>query len=669
MDSVEQHPTPDDLFAEYDTLMSPAASSPRGFKRSRSGRVQPRRQSNMPAIARGMTSSSNATPLREGEDFILNTEEVVRKFDAEAQTMRLSDVEEALVGAVSQLTLGWREQYPPTTKEGSIGPASGESAAKACYLASFLFELHHPHDPRLAQTLSTIRQARSKSLAKRSPSPLCPVPRALLDWINAHHNPFPDEFNTVHLYQPSPSAHDGFWDVVYSSVLRGKFDRAIRLLKDAGWENAMTALDDGASRPGYTGKQLDNTRDAVEGCISILQTCPAVRHDDWDVKSRDWSIFRQRVRQAVNEMDMFAGSEKEDSQSLRENMFVRSAQGNMSLSTAIRKAESKIPWSVYENLKLVYGQLLGSEDEIILSSQDWLEASVFLTVWWSGDDETEPSFRMSRSAMRKSTAGNQATREIEVAPLVAYRKRLADACAVVTEAPEDAVFSIDTMDPVQVGLACAMEDSVGSVFAILASLSMPVVAAVSDIAAFGGWLPEASSRTRGLLEQGFSSEDLMVLSHGPGSQPSSTGGFDRDEILSRYADLLAEKDVLRSSDGKNEKEGWELAASVLARLNDEAFATRKTSELLDRVQVTDEPRLDKVLRLCSDLGLAEQGRVLSEVGLKSHKSLLFVLTRDSDTPTAWQTRRSPTARLWCSMHVRTQPRSSRTLLRYSPLSA
>jgi hypothetical protein len=596
-------------------IFGSSVNSPRGLKRSRSGKVQPRHQSDMPAIARSLAKQSGPAHLDEPDDLVLSSEDIMAGLDAKAQKQPLSELDGALANGSAQLTNLWSQFAKPSTEEGTIGPAGDNAVAQASYVASFLLQMHHPHSAKPVQPGTTSRFQRA-ALGQRAPTSAIPLPRALLNWLNAHHNPYPDDYDVIHMTQPAPSSNEAFWDVVYASALRGKFSRLIRLLKDARFEHAATALDDGAGQPGYRGKQLENTEDVVAHCVGILESCPALQYDDWDVKGSDWALFRQRIRQAVSELEEFAEGDDQDQGFNGSNAFAQSTASNlkdtMSFSTASKRAESKVPWTIYENLRALYGQLLGSTDEIVLVAQDWLEACVYLTVWWDGEDEAEAAAGFSRSALRRSTAAGQRTREVYIAPLAAYRNRLADAHAEVTTDPEDSVFQVNTMKPLLVALASAMEDNVEGVVAILRTWSLPIAVSVVEVGALGGWLPQGKPRSRGLAEQGFSSEDLMVLSHGPASKKPDTD-IERDDILLQYADCLAERASFQTDGGSDRKEGWELAVSVLGRLDNANSAQSRIERLLVDIELNDDVRVDKVLTLCSDLGLVEQARAISEV--------------------------------------------------------
>jgi hypothetical protein len=366
------------------------------------------------------------------------------------------------------------------------------------------------------------------------------MPQALLKWLDTYHVPFVDDFDRVHMTRPSPAADEQFWDSVFASLLRGKLDQLICLLKDAGWENAYTATEDGSFAAGYTGAQLENTNDVIDQVIDILETCPAVQHANWDVKSGEWNAFRHRVRRAIDDLETLSGGDLDQSRSAN-NMFQQSLdESTMSMSTASRRAESRVPHSVATNVSTLYRLLLGEVEDIMLTSQDWLEASIYLTVWWDGSDDFGAG-DLSRSGMRKSVA--QKPREVDVSPLAAYRARLSDAFAKVLQEPDE-VFSPNTNDVVEVGLACILEDNVAGAIGVLRTLSMPITVSLVELATIGDWLPfPPPQRHDHLLDQGFSKEDLLVLSHGPTQANSDV--IDRDRLLGEYADLLAGRPQVR----------------------------------------------------------------------------------------------------------------------------
>ncbi|KAK3615215.1 hypothetical protein LTR56_026729 [Elasticomyces elasticus] len=329
---------------------------------------------------------------------------------------------------------------------------------------------------------------------------------------------------------------------------------------------------------GYSDRQLTIIEDVAEHAARLLASCPALNYDDWDVKGADRTVFRQRVRQAIKDLGRFAGEEDE------EDATPSKAGGNtFSMSAATKRAESKVPWTIYTNLKLSYDILLGSQDEIMDASQDWLQASIYITAWWKGEDEAPGAVGLSKSSLRKSLSASHKTREVDVTPTAVYTMRLGEAFTYVM-ATDEALFLPETMEPVHVGLICVLTDGVESVMRILRTWSLPIASAVIEFAALADRVPQARPRSKGLMEQGFSSEDLMVLSQGPGGaqQRQQVGEVVRDDVLAEYVNALAEKIVLRSTDGRTEREGRELAVAVLGRMDDQAEGERRIEELLGR---------------------------------------------------------------------------------------
>jgi hypothetical protein len=651
---------------DMDIWMPRASAGPlgetpqRGLKRSRDGQV--REQSGFVDIARSLVrDASPVSKLVETDDLVLGTEEIMARMDASVQqwaNASLEEREQTITLASAELGRLWNQQCDSKTLPGNVGPESEEGPKKAVYLATFLLSLHYPSTTK-PPVAPQAHQRKALRLASQSPQNVSvPVPRALLDWLNAHHNPFPDDFAEVHLHQPSPSASDAFWDIIGADLLRGRLQRVIRLLKDAGWQHAVTAGEDNGRRAaGYRGRQLESVEEVVARCIRVLESCPALSEDDWNIAGPDWQLFRQRVRHAVRDLDTYASTPTTSAIPDEMNAFTRANVGKSSMAAATRRAESRVPWTILQNLKSVYGILLGGK-AILDFAQDWLEGTVFLTVWWDGEENTVAldaslaDMKISKlggmKSLRRSTAREGAgTREVDLAPLAAYRRKLGDMFAYVLDEVED--FQPDSLDPVQVGLVSVIEqedasEAVPAVIGMLRTWSATIASATTEIASLGGWLPEQEGRpssSRGLMKD-FSSENLMVLSYGPGgqtqqtSQPSSGDGVGRDAVLTAYANLLAQKDVFKSSDGRVEREGWELGVSVLSRLDDAQASRDQIKEILEQIQIEDESRVEKVLSACQSMGLGELGRGIAEVRILDCTQQGYVTNRSfSDMPIPW----------------------------------
>ncbi|KAK8194416.1 hypothetical protein M8818_007607 [Zalaria obscura] len=598
-----------------------AMTSPRGFKRSRRGDVMDRsfrsstnsvlekRTSAYTGIAKSIAAGIRGPALEEPDELVLKSEQLLADLHQHITRGQHMALEDHVADTVSQIAGLWERSAQKETMPGSIGPkATKSNITKANYLASLLLQLHHPRSIQSGAVQRQSLTGHSKKFSSLATRPATtPVPKALLDWINTYHNPFPEDVEEVLECDPAPSAHERFWDVIYATIVRGKLDTAIELFESAGFDYAESAIEDGYDEPGYRGRQLASVQHVVSQCVQLLRSCPAVTDNDWDTRNTDWALFRNRVRNTLYDLEAYAEGDSADRNGANgdSNVFQRST--NLSMSTASRRAESKVPWTVYENLRAVYGQLQGQREEIMLCCQDWLEASIFMTAWWNGDDEEAPGG--SLAASRHSLARAQHTRHVDVSPLTAYRKKLLKAFASVTDQPEDTVFGVNTVDPVQVGLALVCEGNVEGLLEILRKWSAPIGAAVVEIASAGGWLPQARPRSAGIME-GLDQDDLMVLSHG---QEQQQGDVRMDDILIGYAELLLGRDEFRSQDGRTVREGWELACRVLSRLDSLDTAQRKLRELLERVELDSAERVDRVLDVCNELGLPGQAQTVSEV--------------------------------------------------------
>jgi len=595
---------------------------PRGAKRSRNGEVMAAsmrssrfggrndRHPVIPGITKGLAATLPAkSTIEEADDLVLDTETVLSSLDASLKDLPEDELSAATSKAGQRLERAWSKHTNRESLPAAIGPVQKSGLTRAAYIASLLYHIHHPVSKGSDQGQKTNafgRLSRSTALTPRNREAI-PVPKSLIDWLNEYHNPYPEDTNEVVQCRPSPTAHERFWDTVFATLLRGEVDLTVQLLSNADFSHADTALEDGYDEPGYRGRQLTSIQYVVAQCADLLKTCPAFTDSDWDVKNNDWALFRNRVRRTLEDLESYAEEGNADRDSAPGNVFQSSRMGG-SFSAASRRAESKVPWTIYEQLKTIYGQLLGYREEILLSAQDWLEAVIYLTAWWDGEDDEIP--KGSLAAGRRSVRQAQHTRQVDVAPVTAYKRRMSAAFASVTDEPEDAVLGVNTVDPVQVALACVFEDDIEGVVSIVRKWSVPVAAAVVDVASAGGWLPDARPRSGGVID-GFDQSDLMVLSHG---QTQGKTGLDRDEVLGEYSDMLAKRNEYTSSDGQVTRKGWEMAVRVLSRLTSAEAAERRVGQIFDGMTFDSTKQVDKALAVCNELGLAGQVRKISEVG-------------------------------------------------------
>ncbi|GAM87426.1 hypothetical protein ANO11243_054500 [Dothideomycetidae sp. 11243] len=584
---------------------------PRGSKRARNGNVMAhslhasrmlgkvKREPRMPSIVDGLVAGMKSpAALEEDDDTILHTESVLGELSDSARSMTGDKYYEAVDQAVESLHNEWSERGPGKVRPSipaSIGPAEKGGFAKACYVATLLFQLQHP--TRLLPPTHS-RYTPPKALTVPIPQ-TTPIPKALLDWLNQNHNPFPEDLSEILNTKPSSTAHDRFWDTVFQQLLRGHIPIVIEMLSTANWSHAITALEDGYKSPGYTGGQLSAVKHVVGQCVELLQTCPAMTDHDWDTSGTAWSLFRNRARNALEDLEQYAESNSADRDYGDLNVFAASGK---SFAAGSRRAESRVPWTLFEQLKTVYGELLGSKEEILISVQDWLEASIYFTVWWDCEEEG------SNNASRRGLYGKQRDRPVDHHPEAAYQRRLLNSFASVTDEPEEASLGVNSVDAIQVALGAICEGEVESVLKLLQKWSPLVAAAVVEIATFGGWMPSDRPQM-GDVMGGFDQEDLMVLSHG---QMKEKKDIDKDGVLVDLAKLLAQEEQLASSDGQTKQQGWELAVRTLSRLDSASTAQKKIGEILSRIPLTTAKQVDKALSVCNSLGLAEQVREISE---------------------------------------------------------
>lgn len=625
-----------ETYSKYGSSLKDSIS--RGTKRSRAGAVvaqslkssfaggldlPKQRDSAIPGILRDFAAGSEAVDVTESDELILATEDIIsRLYGIDAEDVAL---QAALTTASEDLTRIWQSCVDNDarhlgTAEYVVGIGPNEDApstTKASFLSTFLLQLHHPPPLNGKQAFAFSRSGRvseySESFGSSQVIPRpSPPPKVLLDWLNTYHNPYPNSTIDLQTYQPNPTAHSNFWDILFSAMLRGRIADVIRILKEADFRHARTALDDGQGQDGYRGVQLGNITRVINRAIMVLEVCPAMKDENWDVKGTDWIIFRRRVEQAAADLATFAeGRDREaedDNQHFRaENFGIQGSLASMSsLSQSTRKAESKVPWTIYQNLKAMYGLLLGGTTEIISFAQDWVEATIGLTAWWDGDDNDEiikGSLGMSRRSIRRLQS--LAPRSVDVDVLTAYLRRLSYAFDRVTDDTDEEAFQINSMNPVEVGLASIFEGNVEGVIGLLRGWSLTITSAVVEFASLGGWLGIPSGTK---MLNNFNESDLMVLSYGQDKQR-----LGKDEILAEYAEALSNRDVLRSEHYDIEREGWELAVEILGRLDDDVLSSMKICQLLDDLPLDSGGRVDNLLNICSELGLDSQTRKIAEV--------------------------------------------------------
>lgn len=535
------------------------------------------------SLAQNMATRAQPSSLTESDEVILKTEQLLRQLDEQTQYLKDSNqVLQAVSERVYELIAEWHrfiEDDRPPLDSSEIGPQpSAPAFTKANYLASLLLALRHP-----------------------PPSPdstVAPMPQILLDWLDTYHVSYEPLYSTVSSARPNCTSHDLFWDAVQSLVLRGKLQMVMQLFADADFRYAASAADEGTEEVGYKGAQLQAIQSAIYRARVLLNSCPVIQSDDWDVAGPDWDLFRTQVEAELDNLTDLASAhdELDDDDSFEAENFGLRRPGKNLLAKFGQKSKSTLPWTIYQNLKIMYSIMLGSAEEIAAQSQDWLEAATSLTIWWDGTADAavaQWSFDVSR-------ANNAAQEQHSVTDL--YLARLRDSFLSVTDPKDKNAFQINAMSPTEVGLAAVLQGSTQSVLLVLRALSQCIAASVVEIGAKAGWLDtDSHSRPAGLNE-----DDLMVLSYG-----AEKPGLTKDDVLRGYADQLFDKDFLRMADGST-IEGWEVAISVVTRLDDREAMRAAVGGFLDQLQVVSQDRAEKLTNLCSDLGLQQEARKVSD---------------------------------------------------------
>jgi hypothetical protein len=531
-------------------------------------------------LAKGLTHGFDHTNLNEPDEMILESERLLERLSDSNENDTPEKRESVLRDIVQKFAELW-------------GARSGSGALRRVSpLASLLLRIHHP-TPKVDLKASA---ASSLALTRAGVAHPVPIPQILLEFLNFL-EPLDSEIAVVLKETRGYSRSQFFWDMVLQSACRGQFAKTMQLLQGANFAVAETAHDDSGGA-GYTSTQVEYAQKAAQRAFEAIEECPALRSNDWDIKGYDWNIFRERVKHALHDLEELAEGESRNRQSVSQplqasHFGLSQSQAMFALSTRSRKAECKVPWSVYQNLARLYQVLLGNEEELLSASQTWTEATICLTVWWDGEEEEAP--QGSLAASRRSLARTQRIRTVDMTPVKAYTQRLSSAFAAVLESEEG--FTVNTADRNEVALACIIDDNLEGTLRILQASSLVVAVAVAEVATVGEWFAPADD----IMGQ-FDRSDLMVLSY---TEPQRSG-ITQDDVLIAYADLLEKKDQVKSQDGKTVKEGWELAIQVLGRVEDTFLANERIERILDQLDLQSNDRVDKITQICHKMGLSKQ---------------------------------------------------------------
>jgi hypothetical protein len=538
------------------------------------------------SIAKDLYTQLGFAIINETPELILKTEDLINRLYDEGIGAQddAEKLDTSLAGVASPLVTLWDQfaadlSQPEGEQAADIGPPpDSEPFQKAAYVAHLVLRLQHS---RFENQLAEVN--------------VPPLPETLFGWMRDNHNLYPEQLRDVMRHKPSPACHGLYWQTLCNSLIRGNVSGALQLLRNAGWELVRKG---NRGDHAYTGKALENVQRAADITCEMLETCPGVKNN-WDIWSSDWTLFKVQARGSQDRLTRFAEG-KDRSQVDGDDPSM--PRGRQSMVGLARKAESQVPWDIYQHLQNVYQIVLGDGNAILEIAQDWCEATIGLFGWWDeGRERNRKSLRMSQS-LRMS--GHLGTME-------SYPERL---CAAFHAAVESD-FHFNAASPVEVAIACAFEGNFTAVIGLLRFWSLPVACAVAEIGSLGHWLP--APETPNLIAMGsLDMEDLEVLGMNQKGADDLEGI--KDTTLGFYARELAGIDQLSA-----ERDGWELAIQVLGRMDSAARSEELVGELLRDLLATldaqSEPTVDKIWRILNDLGMINYAEETAEVSEEDNK--------------------------------------------------
>ncbi|KAK3325887.1 hypothetical protein B0H66DRAFT_549677 [Apodospora peruviana] len=545
-----------------------------------------RRQHKFATLAKDIYNQMGTAAVTEPPRLILDTEALIdRLYDdgvGEADDEeKLDDTLATVAGKAAMLWRGYADKMPHSDEEHAVEIGPGPNASpfeKANYLANLVLQVHHT------------RYDQGGHVAVE------PLPETLFRWQNDYHNLYGNQVEEILRQKPSPACHGLFWESIFIALLRGKVADAVKLLKQAGWGHVKRGQ---RGDYAYRGRALENVERAAEETVALLESCPG-SDENWEIWSSDWTLFRVRAQGALEHLRRFAEG-KEDAGQFGDSMFgdSTSTRGRQSMAGMARRAESQVPWDIYENLTIIFDIVLGSQTAILETAQDWCEATIGLLGWW--DERLDP-----KGGMGVSSGGF--SRSMALVPVShatdteSYLDRLSRAFHVAVEAK----FTFNALNPVEVGMACVFEDNIKAVVGILRGWSLPIASAVAEIASLGRWLPQHQPSGAYAMED-LDMDDLEVLGMDPGA-PDEIDGI-KDSTLVQYAQQLADLDDLSSVRDKSGtiRDGWELAIHVLGRMDSpersEEMVGELVKHLIEGLHVDSEAAVNKIWTLLNELGM------------------------------------------------------------------
>ncbi|KAI0973957.1 hypothetical protein F4678DRAFT_470702 [Xylaria arbuscula] len=533
-------------------------------------------------LAKDLYSHVGFASTTEPDTVLLQTEDIVNRLYDEG--VGTEDDEEKLDSTLSQACVKlvndvWTphvESLPTARDEHSakVGPSFDAPAfEKGLYLANLIFRIHHTPP------------VRDEFGGSRDPL----LPEVLFKWQEDEHNLDGTQVEIILRHRPAPAGHGLFWQAVFNALVRGNIVGTVRLLRNAAWDSVKKTP---RNEPAYIGQALANIKRAVEDLCQVLEGCPSVSNSSWDIRSSDWTLFRLKAKGAQEALTSFA--EGRDRPNFTSGQVSNSAGGRPSLAGLARKAESQIPWDVYENLQSLYAILTGDPEAILAAAQDWCEATIGLFGWWD-DGHNKRSRALSHSRSAHSIYGGSNDED--------YLDRLALSLHTATESD----FHFNSADTVEVGVVSAFEGNIEGVIGFLRLWSLPIATSVAEIASLGRWLPPPEPQNLISMSE-FDMEELEVLGMKQSSGPDDKDGI-KDSTLIYYARGLRDRNHVSGPTARGivHRDGWEMAVQVIGRMDSHERSEQMVQELLQSVlkTVDEDSRntIDKMWRLLNDLGM------------------------------------------------------------------
>lgn len=522
-----------------------------------------------PGLARDLKRRLKPAKLDTDPDsVIVQSEQLLRTLQEEAQTADDQLLDAILADVSKNLETLWEGACPPrrrrTDDDLDIGPGPNATPFEnATYIAVLILRLLN--SPKTGMDDAGI-------LA---------MPQILLDWLNEYHMNIETPYTQVTTASPNPISDEFFWDVIEGLTARGKLEEVVRLLDEADFAYAKVDNGTGTIDANYNGTQLQLIRTAVDKTKAMLEQSPAVSDGDWYVDGPSWIAYRRDLELALEDLSELTH--------IHDDLELLEAEKE---AGAIRP-EKALPYEVFQRLSAIYHILLGSAEDLLFLSTDWLEAALLLTIWWNGETTNKVqqwSFDVSRAHQADVNAN------VGMQP---YLTRLKDSFLAVTD-PKTTRFQLNPQSPLELTVALTLQGEMSLVLALLQTFSLNICSTLAEIGSWSGWLTTTS------IPEGLDKEDLWVITNG-----ASNSTITKDEILELYANELYKRAEFHPTEN-TVIGGWEIAISVASRCDNRALAERLVDRYLEELPITTNERAWRLVTLCGELDMWEQSRWVSE---------------------------------------------------------